>query len=479
MILCFRPEQRDDMFPVGVQEGYCFPPSWLAESGSVENYQEDIFGKIRAGEDVILFLNDNQDNLEVWNSFRKHNKEHRFHLHVCFICNFRKREKADRGSLRILPYYFEADSVWVMNIYDLTGRERFYTLDNSTMTDMDEDMEEAGKMAAEYMLSVINTTDYSRLHSQEDHIWFYNQETDEYVYKPVDRTEAMNAVFENRNLYEAISVNENPRELCRTLRQLRKKFAKERRISWSEEKCRYQGPCTGTCRHCEDRAIALMKLSERNKRAIRHPPFSQTRAGIDGIMRFRYETDGPGMRSLVIFDECEMRCRYCFNKENINVLPATAQISVEALGDYLKKDSLYYAETGGGITFGGGEPLWNAQFINEFHERFPEWDIAVETSLNADQWTVDMLLPFVSRWIVDIKDINPGIYKAYTGFDNERVISNLRWMADQGAGDRIIARLPHIKYFNTNTDVEYSKKFLEELGITHMDEFTYQIPEDG
>ena len=103
-----------------------------------------------------------------------------------------------------------------------------------------------------------------------------------------------------------------------------------------------------------------------------------------------------------------------------------------------------------------------------------EWNITIETSLNVEQSHVVRLLPIVSQWIIDIKDTNPDIYKAYTGRDNSRAIDNLRWLlAHDGMAERIIVRLPHIPDFNTQEDVDKSRQQLTLLGIKKFDEFNY------
>ena len=67
---------------------------------------------------------------------------------------------------------------------------------------------------------------------------------------------------------------------------------------------------------------------------------------------------------------------------------------------------------------------------------------------------VEMLKDVVDHWIIDIKDMNPHIYKAYTGKDNKQVISNLQYLIDNNA--KITARVPLIAGFNTELDVKKS-----------------------
>ena len=105
-----------------------------------------------------------------------------------------------------------------------------------------------------------------------------------------------------------------------------------------------------------------------------------------------------------------------------------------------------------------------------------EWNITIETCLNVERQHVERLLPIVSQWIIDVKDMNREIYKAYTGKSNKRTIDNLRWMLrHEGMAERIILRLPHIPEYNTDEDVKQSRQLLKNMGIKTFDEFNYIV----
>ena len=139
-------------------------------------------------------------------------------------------------------------------------------------------------------------------------------------------------------------------------------------------------------------------------------------------------------------------------------------------------DNLYFLATGGGITFGGGEPAIRSWFIEAFCRLVPpEWHITMETALNVDRHHLERLLPHVHQYIIDIKDANPDIYRRYTGQDNKRVQDNLQWLLNHdGMAERIVVRVPHITDYNTNDDVCRTREYLTALGITHIDELTYK-----
>lgn len=88
---------------------------------------------------------------------------------------------------------------------------------------------------------------------------------------------------------------------------------------------------------------------------------------------------------------------------------------------------------------------------------------------------IEALLPEVNTLIIDIKDMNPEIYRNYTGLSNDLVIDNLRLIADAGRQHNCIVRIPLIPGYNTDADREASRKALEYLGFNRFDLFTYQI----
>lgn len=146
----------------------------------------------------------------------------------------------------------------------------------------------------------------------------------------------------------------------------------------------------------------------------------------------------------------------------------------------LKKDELYYIATKGGVTFGGGEPLLYSLYIKNLLELgAKEWNVTVETSLNVPKINIEMLLPYINEYIVDIKDMNSDIYKSYTGKSNRRVKENLKWLIGKGMSDRIVCRIPLIPYYNNESDQRDSKKELSEMGIKRFDLFTYTIEGKG
>ncbi len=199
-------------------------------------------------------------------------------------------------------------------------------------------------------------------------------------------------------------------------------------------------------------------------------------AKIIGIARHRLSTDGDGVTTLVAFHDCPLRCRYCLNPQSLGDDGRFREYSPEDLYYTVRIDELYFIATNGGVTFGGGEPSLRPQFIREFRELCgPEWQLNLETSLCVPSANIEALLPVVNTLFIDIKDMNPDIYRRYTGHSNDIVRDNFRLIADAGRQHDCIIRIPLIPDYNTDTDREASRKALEALGYDRFDLFTYQI----
>lgn len=198
-------------------------------------------------------------------------------------------------------------------------------------------------------------------------------------------------------------------------------------------------------------------------------------AKIFGISRHRLTTDGEGVTTLVAFNGCPLRCRYCLNKTSWE-LDKGRDYTPEILFEEVKIDQLYFLATHGGVTFGGGEPLLQVEFIKAFRELCgPQWQILAETSLNVPFENVQTIDPILDGYIIDIKDMNPEVYQAYTSKDNSVVLTNLEWLLKHGDPNRIMVRVPHIPEFNTDEDVAKSIERLTAMGVKNIDEFYYII----
>lgn len=203
---------------------------------------------------------------------------------------------------------------------------------------------------------------------------------------------------------------------------------------------------------------------------------SEITAPFIAINRHRLTTDGEGVTTLVGFHGCPLHCQYCLNAQCLQADGVWCRLTPGELYSEVEIDDLYFVATGGGICFGGGEPLLRSEFIKAFAEIMnPEWKLTIETSLNVPLKNVKAIASLVQMWYVDIKDMNPDIYKAYGCKENKQVIGNLQWLAANGYADKVIIRLPLIPEYNTDEDRQQSQQQLEKMGFTNFDKFNYIV----
>lgn len=202
----------------------------------------------------------------------------------------------------------------------------------------------------------------------------------------------------------------------------------------------------------------------------------EVKAPIIGINRHRLTTDGDGVTTLVAFHGCPLHCKYCLNPQCLSPDGVLRTITPSELYSEVEIDDLYFMATGGGICFGGGEPLLHSKFIVEFAKIMnPEWNIVLETSLNVPLKQLEMVAPLVKEFVVDVKDMDEQTYKAYTTQGNALVTNNLKWLAENGYAAKTLIRLPLIPYYNTEAAQEESRKQIKNMGFHRFDKFEYIV----
>lgn len=191
--------------------------------------------------------------------------------------------------------------------------------------------------------------------------------------------------------------------------------------------------------------------------------------------RHRMQTDGQGITTLVCFHGCPLRCKWCINP--FSYLPDTkrTEMTAQELFDKVRIDDLYFLATGGGITFGGGEPLLYAPFLQEFRRLCGDrWHLCAETSLAVPWENVAVAAECIDVFYVDCKDTDPEVYLKYTGRNNQLMIENLKKLLQLIGPQRIIVRVPLIPDYNTEKQRQKSRDFLFSMGIEQFDLFTYR-----
>ncbi len=129
--------------------------------------------------------------------------------------------------------------------------------------------------------------------------------------------------------------------------------------------------------------------------------------------------DGPGIRTVIFFNECLLRCKYCHNPEMWHKQPLNYE-AIE-ISNKIKRYKPYYGNTGG-VTLSGGEPLLHSDFIIELAQILKEDNIhiALDTA-GYGLGNYEKVLENIDLIIFDIKDINEERFKNLTGGNINRV----------------------------------------------------------
>ncbi len=190
--------------------------------------------------------------------------------------------------------------------------------------------------------------------------------------------------------------------------------------------------------------------------------------------------DGPGIRLTVFFKGCPLKCLWCHNPEGIQagvqVVSKENRIgsrvvacrmeevglsyTVDQLIKEIEKDVLFFDDSGGGVTFSGGEPMMQPDFLEAVLKRCREMEIhtAVDTSGFTTLETLKRITGLTDLFLFDIKLIDNEDHKFCTGVSNKQILTNLKWLSKQNK--QVIIRFPVIPGF---TDSQANINRLKQL----------------
>ena len=225
--------------------------------------------------------------------------------------------------------------------------------------------------------------------------------------------------------------------------------------------------------------------------------------------------DGPGIRSTVFFKGCNLRCFWCHNPESWSPRPQIQfyqnrcigcracvdacvrgeagkralftdactdcgscaeacmtealrltgkERTVEDVMAELARDGDIYASSNGGITFSGGEPMLQPDFLRALLEacRKLGWHTAVESAVCVPWETVGSILPLTDLMICDVKTVDDEAHRKATGRSNALILENVRRIAESGAP--LLLRTPIIPEFNDgDADIAAIAEFIATL----------------
>ena len=194
---------------------------------------------------------------------------------------------------------------------------------------------------------------------------------------------------------------------------------------------------------------------------------------IHGISRRRMGTDGHGVTDLVAMAGCPLSCEYCLNKRLL-AEGNTTELTAADLLDSVMQEACYFVGTGGGVTFGGGEPLLQWEGIQEFAALKPEWmSLSIETALQVPRAVVDALIQAVDLWIVDIKSLDPDVYRRYAHGDLSVALRNLKALSD--VRDKVLVRVPIIPEYKDEATARAEAEKLATMDFERIDVFHYVV----
>lgn len=211
------------------------------------------------------------------------------------------------------------------------------------------------------------------------------------------------------------------------------------------------------------------------------------------IKRFAVH-DGPGIRTTVFLKGCPLSCPWCHNPEGIS--PYAQKImkerklegkifreeelvgkeySASEIMEELEKDRIIMEESGGGVTFSGGEPLMQPEFLLELLQSSTSRGIhtTVDTSGFASLNVIEKVLPLTGLFLYDLKLMDDEQHKKLTGVSNRKIVENLEFLSEHQK--RIRIRIPVLKGINDSKEnIEQTILFLKRLnGIEQVDLLPY------
>lgn len=148
---------------------------------------------------------------------------------------------------------------------------------------------------------------------------------------------------------------------------------------------------------------------------------------------------------------------------------AGKRLNVKEIIEEIEKDRAFYDESGGGVTFSGGEPFLQPDFLNALLDECKERDIhaTVDTCGFAQYEIIDRIRDKVDLFLYDIKTMDDRMHRKYTGASNKQILRNLKKLAENGSS--IVISFPVIPGINDDDkNLARTAKFIGSLPNTRQ-----------
>jgi pyruvate formate lyase activating enzyme len=200
--------------------------------------------------------------------------------------------------------------------------------------------------------------------------------------------------------------------------------------------------------------------------------------------------DGPGIRVTFFLKGCPLSCWWCHNPESRSPEPEKL-IRIDRIGekefqreevvgtyysvpDILKivqKERVFIDQSGGGVTFSGGEPMLQSPFLEAALRACKDIGLhtAVDTSGLAAPSIFRKIMPFTDLFLFDIKHLDDALHRQYTGVSNKLILDNFQMLADRGQA--LMIRVPIIPGINDDEEhLRLLKEFLSKNNLPNIRE---------
>lgn len=200
------------------------------------------------------------------------------------------------------------------------------------------------------------------------------------------------------------------------------------------------------------------------------------------IKRFAIH-DGPGIRATVFLKGCPLSCWWCHNPESQLMTPEIqgegpgastigTRVSVSDVVREIEKEIIFFDESGGGVTFSGGEPLMQPDFLDALLERCRALDIhtAVDTSGYSQRDVFERIAKKADLILYDLKLIDDEDHIRYTEVSNRLILSNLKALSRFGKAVQLrFPVIPHVTMTEKNLEavaaLAGSLDFIDEIRV--------------